>query len=64
MVLAAGEILGRGTLEYNVGQMAIVDTMVPTERPNLMVIKLMLHFKTYREKSPRILIRKPDREGP
>ena len=46
VVVVVGEIIVRETLENNVGHMAIVDTMVPTARPNPMDIKTMIYFKT------------------
>ena len=54
--MVVGDIVGRGTLVNTVGQMAVVDTMVPTAGTNLTVIKMMLHFKTSKEEAPRIVI--------
>ena len=49
VVVAVVDIIYRGTLENIVGNMAIVDTMVPTAGPNPTNIKMMLHSKTNKE---------------
>ena len=41
-----GDIVGRGILENTVEQMAIVDSMVPTEGQNTTDINMIIHFKT------------------